>query len=201
MTDMSLDTVGTGTKYLSTTARRMLLALMLPCLGDSLRMVTMVAASREAGRHRTRRLQRVRRCIFQQWTPPRLIIVGGSSCMCSCRWFSLLCFFGVHKVKEHPKTQKARDFNMKRKRPERRTSGLWSDEVLEAWVREASEKVVPAEHTPTTSESKSCLQQCRQEGCSRCSTNPAMTHVRLRLVMYTGQLVSYTRLVGVETAL
>ena len=64
----------------------------------------------------------------------------------------------MHKVKEHPKTQKARDFNMKVKRPGRQTSGLWSDEVLEAWVQEASRKVVPAEHTPTTSESKSCLQ-------------------------------------------
>ena len=40
---------------------------------------------------------------------------------------------------------------------------LWSDEVLGTWVREASKKVVPAVHTPTTSELKSCLQTCWKE--------------------------------------
>ena len=48
--------------------------------------------------------------------------------------------------------------------------------ILGAHVREAAEKVVPAERTPTTSESKSCLQRCGQEGCN---PQPTVTHVQV----------------------
>ena len=67
-------------------------------------------------------------------------------------------------------------------------------------MREASKKVMYAEHTPTTSESKSCQQTC-QEGCCRCNPQAAMTHVQLRLVTFTRHLVLHTRLVDVELTL
>ena len=90
------------------------------------------------------------------------------------------------------------DSNMKRRNRGRRTSGQWSDAVSEAWEREHLRKVVPAEHAQTTSESKSCLQRCGQEGCSRCNRKPTLTHVQLRLVMCTRHAVLCTRLVDVE---
>ena len=47
--DASMDTADVGTKYLNATTRRTLFAFMPLCFGESLRMATMVAASREAG--------------------------------------------------------------------------------------------------------------------------------------------------------
>ena len=57
------------------------------------------------------------------------------------------------------------------------------------------EKVLPAEHTTTTSELNSCLQTCGQEGRSRCSPKTLQWH------MYSWDSVFYTRLVDVEAAL
>ena len=48
--DTSMDTADVGTKYLNATTRRTLFALMPLCFGERLRMGTMVAASREAGK-------------------------------------------------------------------------------------------------------------------------------------------------------
>ena len=59
---------------------------------------------------------------------------------------------------DHPKMQKVNDFNMKYRHAGRQTSGCGATKCLETCVRDASKKVVPAEHKPTTSEWKSCLQ-------------------------------------------
>ena len=58
---------------------------------------------------------------------------------------------------------------------------------LGTWLRDASKNVVPAEHTPNTSEWKSSLQTSGQEGWSRCNPKLARIHVQHLLVMYAGQ--------------
>ena len=80
-------------------------------------------------------------------------------------------FFCVHKVNITRRCSKAADLNMKHRHPGTNDVWLWRDEVLGTWVRETSNEVVPAVITPTTSESRSCLQTCGQERCSRRNLN------------------------------
>ena len=72
--------------------------------------------------------------------------------------------------------------------------GSPGEHMPEALVREASKKVVPSDHTPTTHESKSGLQTCGQDGCSRCKPKHSILHVQMRPVVCT-------RLVGVDATL
>ena len=60
-------------------------------------------------------------------------------------------------------------------------------------------KVVPAEHTHH--DRVESLVWRRKGGRDRCTPKPTMTHVQLRLVMCTRNLVLYVRLVDARTTL
>ena len=64
------------------------------------------------------------------------------------------------QCQDHAKMQMVGDSKHEAETPWK--TDVWAVErrVLGAQVRETYQKVVPAEHTPTTSESKSCLQPC-----------------------------------------
>ena len=157
------NTANIGTKYSSATTRRALLALMLLCFGEELGIVTMVAAF-ERGQQDIERKDCTMHKLSEPFHSRSLLVdllvgeLGDGSCGC--------VLLVRAQDQDHPKMQKVDDFNMKYRHAGRQTSGCGATKCLETCVREASKKVVLAEHTPTTSEWKSCL-QCGQEGAYR----------------------------------
>ena len=125
------------------------------CFGEKLGIVTMVAASREDGKTS---IAKTARCtqLSEPFHGRSLLVdllageLGDGSCGC--------VLLVRAQDQDHPKMQKVDDFNMKYRHAGRQTSGCGATKCLETCVRDASKKVVPAEHKPTTSEWKSCLQ-------------------------------------------
>ena len=77
----SMNTGDMGTRYMSATARRTLLALMSLCFGERFGMVTMVTASGEVRKTSSASTAAHATMHSEQWIFTRQFTVGGSSFM------------------------------------------------------------------------------------------------------------------------
>ena len=189
--DTSMNMADMGTKHLTATTRRTLLALMPLCCGERLGTVTIWDSSRSedgmTSSETTTACTTMDNTTVDSSTAVHCwqIFLHVNQAMVIVAVFPVC----VHKVKITRRCREVGDFNNEGDTHfGRRTS-----RSLGANVREASKKVVPAEHTPRVSRSLVCRRAGRRDVADS-TLNLTMTHVHLRSVMRT-------ELVDVETTL